>query len=565
MDLRNIIIRICPNIKAMLIDRGYAPDSIPNTDFTTILDYKIKEFIDNEDDSNRILDFYVTNGETKDYVFLYKGGEKEFKINKVFFENKVKKYFNEIESSKGLNINFDNFTFVLVKRKITKVEKELVDNFESGNPHIRIFDYQKFLFNITAHRLVSKHALYKNSYSVLFKNLMLDSIDQFPYILHNDPVSKHFNFRDGAIIEIERDTLGKKIKTYRVCKNFNYSYLSYRNTIKLNESSDSYRIALTFGDAGENHAGMEMVGKLGKKGSGFTTAELKKAEVKLIKKGHTAEYTSFDKGGESAGVLIIRNYLNDEEHTDLLKDMNSFKWDTKYWDTRRKRVLNKQARSNIIILDGIKQEPDYENKKGTIIDGNTLRVFKGLKKNLRELINTATGTTKASNLICEGNRYYDLKKCGIGYHGDTERRKVIALSLGSPAAINWQWFQNSKPVGDTYKFTINGGDIYIMSEKAVGYDWRHTKGGLLTLRHAAGATKYTCLDKYNKKEEDITEEMEEVTEEESGDSTDDTEEEVLIEKEEEEVSEDETTPEGSEGQEETSDEENKDSGEQNKH
>lgn len=34
------------------------------------------------------------------------------------------------------------------------------------------------------------------------------------------------------------------------------------------------RIALTFGDAGENHVGMEMVGRLGEVGSGFTIEEL---------------------------------------------------------------------------------------------------------------------------------------------------------------------------------------------------------------------------------------------------------------------------------------------------
>lgn len=35
---------------------------------------------------------------------------------------------------------------------------------------------------------------------------------------------------------------------------------------------------------------------------------------------------------------------------------------------------------------------------------------------------------------------------------------------------------------------LNNGDIYIMSEKAVGTDWK--KKNTLTLRHAAGAPKY---------------------------------------------------------------------------
>ena len=28
-------------------------------------------------------------------------------------------------------------------------------------------------------------------------------------------------------------------------------------------------------------------------------------------------------------------------------------------------------------------------------------------------------------LVAEANYYYDLEKCGIGYHGDAERRIVV--------------------------------------------------------------------------------------------------------------------------------------------
>lgn len=37
--------------------------------------------------------------------------------------------------------------------------------------------------------------------------------------------------------------------------------------------------------------------------------------------------------------------------------------------------------------------------------------------------------------------------------------------------------------------------VYIMSEKAVGTDWKHSS--IPTMRHAAGCRKYTNLDKYN--------------------------------------------------------------------
>ena len=44
---------------------------------------------------------------------------------------------------------------------------------------------------------------------------------------------------------------------------------------------DKVRLALTFGDAGENHVGMQQVGQIGKIGSGFSCEELKKLKRQL--------------------------------------------------------------------------------------------------------------------------------------------------------------------------------------------------------------------------------------------------------------------------------------------
>jgi hypothetical protein len=109
------------------------------------------------------------------------------------------------------------------------------------------------------------------------------------------------------------------------------------------------------------------------------------------------------------------------------------------------------------------------------------------------LINATSGTNKADGLVCEGNLYDDPLRNGIGYHGDTERRKVIALRLGEEMPMHWQWYHRSKPVGEPFQFMLGGGDLYIMSEKAVGNDWRSSS--LYTLRHAAGAERYTTPKK----------------------------------------------------------------------
>jgi len=63
-------------------------------------------------------------------------------------------------------------------------------------------------------------------------------------------------------------------------------------------------------------------------------------------------------------------------------------WDRKYWDTRR------NARANLIILYGIEQEPDYENKKGRIVDGNKLEHFKVFKNRLEEDLISGLGNSK---------------------------------------------------------------------------------------------------------------------------------------------------------------------------
>lgn len=57
--------------------------------------------------------------------------------------------------------------------------------------------------------------------------------------------------------------------------------------------------------------------------------------------------------------------------------------------------------------------------------------------------------------------------------------------------MKWQWFRDSKAVGDPFEFRFEGGDLYMMSEKAVGTDWRCRS--VHTLRHSAGCKQYTTV------------------------------------------------------------------------
>ena len=69
-------------------------------------------------------------------------------------------------------------------------------------------------------------------------------------------------------------------------------------------------------------------------------------------------------------------------------------------------------------------------------------------------------------------------------HGDTERSLVMGLRLGDPIPLHYRWFYNTEGLGKSITIDLNSGDLYIMSEYAVGTNWK--KRSIPTLRHGAG-------------------------------------------------------------------------------
>ena len=51
---------------------------------------------------------------------------------------------------------------------------------------------------------------------------------------------------------------------------------------------------------------------------------------------------------------------------DLMKEVMVEKWDNKYWDTRRQKVLNKHARANNVVSGKLLKTANYAEGKGTI-------------------------------------------------------------------------------------------------------------------------------------------------------------------------------------------------------
>jgi len=274
-------------------------------------------------------------------------------------------------------------------------------------------------------------------------------------------------------------------------------------------------VTLTFGEVAESHVGMQKIGRMADRG--FSHEDLKRAADYFIRKGCDAFIIDLNaflpdistiKDEEEkmylnqalheedfqAYVLVVRNGMkctqDDNEGKHLLTEMLFFDWDSKLYNERRGIVQNKLARHNL-NFDEHGQEADFQAGKGTTIPWNEVNLLNDLRFQLIDSFGES-----AMDLKCEGNKYYAVSKTGIGYHGDSERRKVIGVRLGHAMSMHWMWFYNNEPRGLNVSITLQPGDIYAMSEKTVGTDWRPKrdmgwKSKRYTLRHAAGADKYT--------------------------------------------------------------------------
>ena len=298
------------------------------------------------------------------------------------------------------------------------------------------------------------------------------------------------------------------------------------------EVHETDSITITFGDQAENHAGMQKIGTA--KENGFTIDELKSIKKKMEKNGLKCEMVNLNdaldgkmkQDSEDAAVLIIRGLMNSGGMSAdiLFHELKTVHWDTFLVSTRTTEIQRKHARANL-CFSGAWDIPGYtktefelhkdskywqnenlaklyqaqqeyreelgdrkakltkkeiHSGKGTVIKWETFSMIKKFK----EYIQKNFGET-AQNLVAEGNSYVNLKKCYIGPHGDSERVIVIAIRLGKTFPMFFHWYHKSKPIGKLITLPIlNHGDVYIMSEKAVGKEWKSSSK--ITLRHSAG-------------------------------------------------------------------------------
>ena len=307
---------------------------------------------------------------------------------------------------------------------------------------------------------------------------------------------------------------------------------------EITELMKNERFSLTCAPGGENNMGMEIIGRMPIKGEGFTSEDIEGLapyfenlmsgfkdddKVNMLNLNNLSENNILSElmSVDQARVLILRDWatktMGAEGWTkEVYKELACRRWDAEYLDPNKYRteiidgkevsvrgkIMNKLARTNLCFVANREQDPSIFEGKGTIYNLKKMNILnKGVEK-LKEQISAGLieigSKTKVDINVVEGNRYYNLKNTGIGFHGDTERVVVICISIGCDNyPMCWQWFKDGMPLGKTINATLNSGDVYIMSEKAVGSDWK--KKSWYTVRHAVGADKYRSLSGWENK------------------------------------------------------------------
>jgi len=240
---------------------------------------------------------------------------------------------------------------------------------------------------------------------------------------------------------------------------------------------------VTFGDRAENEVGMQIIGTAASTGLSVAAlhaiaAELRGSEV--INLTTLLGGCAFPRVPEAA-VLVVRGgvatLLGPAAESAICAELHRMPKDTT--SLYMGAVKNKRARHNNCIAD-YEQAPDIANGRGTVVRFGDYPHVDALRTAL-------TQRMRSPPLVGELNHYFNANTCGIRWHGDAERRLVAGARFGAGAngmPFKMQWFYRGEPVGNEARIELSAGDIYILSDKAVGYDWQSSS--TLTLRHAAG-------------------------------------------------------------------------------
>lgn len=228
-------------------------------------------------------------------------------------------------------------------------------------------------------------------------------------------------------------------------------------------------ITITFCDVAENHAGMQRIGVEQK----LSLRSLVPIMKYYRSRGFDVDCYLLDERG-LASVIVVRRFL--PESNKLFQSLRQLDWDKKALFNGV--VKNKRKRYNLCFAD-YNQEPNYAEGHGRVIPFTSVTELDEIRQSLEAMFRKALNANVT--LVAEGNYYYN-KNCGIGYHGDEERNIVVGLRLGHPMKLLYRWYCDGQPISSEIEVPLAAGDLYFMSDKAVGKDWRQEGR---SVRHSA--------------------------------------------------------------------------------
>lgn len=206
-------------------------------------------------------------------------------------------------------------------------------------------------------------------------------------------------------------------------------------TPTVSDSSTLRTWTITFGEVAENHVGMQQVGGGGdgagrRAPAGFTRDELEEAAAIAAANGFVTEWVELEPALSSAlrdsttykvCVLVIRRgiglFLAPDELAALQQHLKTAPADKQAY--MYGGVRNKHSQHNLCYAYQA-QAPVIDQKKGTVVAFATVPVLQSIRRQLPELLGP-----KADRLMAELNNSSDVSRCGIAFHGDSERRLVV--------------------------------------------------------------------------------------------------------------------------------------------
>lgn len=254
-------------------------------------------------------------------------------------------------------------------------------------------------------------------------------------------------------------------------------------------------ITITFDEQTENHVGQKRGFRVDELESVRQLFESEDYPCQLINLSQRANLIAITLSStpEPAWILVIPNGIEailsavKVKAKDIYDEQNALQVGERAMEYGL--VVNTNARYTLCLEDTGKA-PEPLNSKAAIIGLNQLPLTKYVRSKL-----TAYFGSNAKDLRCQGNYYCDLAHGGVGFQAETQSKKVIAVYLGAPIPLYFQWFKQGKAVGERIKLLLKHGDMYMMSEKATGCDWNTQT--IYTVQHVLGCDKYLTLSKPN--------------------------------------------------------------------